>query len=79
MKNHITECFVHPVQKITFPEAKDNEDVDFDKLRFKNIRRTLPFLFTTLDVFSFPLKMIIQHLIQRFVSSVNPVALPVFV
>ena len=42
LKNHIPECFIHPVQKITFPEPKDNEDVDFDILRFKNIRRTLP-------------------------------------
>ena len=41
LKNHISECSIHPVQKITFPEPKDNEDVDFDILRFKNIRLTL--------------------------------------
>ena len=42
LKNHIPECSIHPVQKIIFPEPKDNEDDDFDILRFKNIRRTLP-------------------------------------
>ena len=45
LKNHIPEEWrttFHPVKKITFPEPKDNEDVDFDILRFKNIRRTLP-------------------------------------
>ena len=83
LKNHITECYIHPVQKkIKFPESKDNEDVDFDILRFKNIRRTFLFLLRfimTLNLSSFLSKMMIQHLIQRLVSSINPVALPVFV
>ena len=59
LKNHITDCFIHPVQKITFPEAKDNEDVDFDILRFKNIRRTLPVpfaLYCDFESFLIPVK-----------------------
>ena len=60
----------------------DNEDVYFDIVRFKNIRRTLPVpfaLFATLNLFSFRLKMIVQHQIQRLVSSINPAALLAFV
>ena len=45
MKNHIPECSIHPVQKITFQEPKYDEDVDFDIFRFRNIRRTLPVQF----------------------------------
>ena len=50
---------IHPVQKITFPEPKDNEDVDFDILRFKNIRRTLPVpfaLYFDFESFLIPVK-----------------------
>ena len=45
LQNPIPERFIHPVQKITFPEPKDDEDVDFDILRFKNIRRKLAVAF----------------------------------
>ena len=59
LKNHIPECSIHPVQKITFPEPTDNQDVDFDILRFKNIRRTLhvPFaLYCDFESFLVPVK-----------------------
>ena len=60
LKNHIPECSIHPVQKITFPEPKDNEDVDFDILHFKNIHRTLPVpfaLYCDFDYFLVPVKV----------------------
>ena len=58
LKNHISECSIHPVQKITCPEPKDNEDVDFDILRFKNIRRILPVPFALYcDFESFLIRM----------------------
>ena len=59
LKNHIPECSIHPVQKITFPEPKDNKDIDFNILRFKNIRRTLPVpfaLYCDFESFLVPVK-----------------------
>ena len=59
MKNKILECSIHPFQKITFPEPKDNEDVHFDILRFKNIHRTLPVPFAfycDIESFLIPVK-----------------------
>ena len=59
LKNHIPECSIYPLQKITCPQPKDNEDVDFDILRFKNIRRTLsvPFaLYCDFESFLAPVK-----------------------
>ena len=82
LKNHIPECSIHPVQKITFPEPKDNEDVAFDIFVSKTFVVHYLFLLhfiATLNLFSFLLKMMIQHLIQRLVSSINQVVLHVFV
>ena len=82
LKDHIPEFSIHSIQKITFPEPKNNEDVDFDILRFKNIRRTLPVplrFIATSNLLYFRFKMMIQHLIQMLVISINPVILPVFV
>ena len=59
MKNHITECSIHSVQKISFPEPKDNEHVNFDIFRFKNIRRILAVqfaLYCDFESFLFPVK-----------------------
>ena len=52
LKNHISECSIHP-------EPKDNEDVEFGILRFKNIRRTLPVplaLYCDFESFLIPVK-----------------------
>ena len=58
LKSHFPECSIHPVQKMTFPETMDIEDVDFDIHRFKNIRRTfVPFaLYCDFESFLFPVK-----------------------
>ena len=63
LKNHIPECSIHPVQKMTFPESKDNEDVDIDILCFKNIVAHYLFLLhfiATLNLSSFLSKMMIN-------------------
>ena len=42
LTSHILDYSIHPAQRLKYPSPRDNNDVDYNILKFKNFAETLP-------------------------------------